>query len=324
MPIVSKRISIFVSASIAALVAASPVMAADSHKSAMPDGVGVNPDQIQGNVPNGTSSGWALVGSLSDEFNGAKVDTNKWTDSTSSAGVPWAWSPKNLAQKEGKLEITARKQPQVVNGIHVDYSSGILTSKGTQIFGYYEARVKGNPTFPGTAPAFWMNDNGRQVKAAGLVGTKEGDTTYSEIDVVEMQQDKSVNYIDMHAPYATMQHGKSVRVLTKDDPYTFQRRIDAGFDPRSDFHTYGVMVSKKALTWYLDGREVSSQPNTNWNKLPMNVKLSLGIRHPLISYHNCPQNYPIRRCPVPGAADAKGFPTTMLVDWVRVYKKKTL
>ena len=36
------------------------------------------------------------------------------------------------------------------------YTSGMLKSYATGTCGYYEARIKGAPLFPGVCPAFWL------------------------------------------------------------------------------------------------------------------------------------------------------------------------
>ena len=290
------------------------------------DGVGVSPHQIQGNVPNGSDADWELAGSLSDEFNGSAISQSKWTTAVPQFDGPWSWDAANTTEANGTLNITMRQRIHTAQipaqdgklvTTTINYTSGILKSRASMVFGYYEARMQGVPTFPGSSPAFWLYSNAAADMAAGLIGTKEGDTAYSEIDVVEMEQDKSINNLDMHAPYRVMHNGKPVFVRRVDAPYT---PVTVPFDPRNAFHTYGVMVSSQSLTYYVDGKEVLSQPNAHWNRLQMNVTLSLGLRAPNSTYTNCPNN--LRRCPTSGSENATGYPTTMKVDWVRVYKTK--
>jgi hypothetical protein len=88
------------------------------------------------------------------------------------------------------------------------------------------------------------------------------------------------------------------------------------------------MVAPDRLTWYIDGKEVNSLPNTNWNRLPMNVTLSLGLREPNMRYGTKDKPCPGEawRCAVAPKVNADGsvdgYPAKMLVDWVRVYAKK--
>lgn len=285
--------------------------------------------------PSGDPKDWQLVENLSDEFNGATVDGNKWE--TPPSWGPWSWDPNNVTQSNGQLNLTLSYDPhtgQRVGGdgqpldLDLFYKSGIIRSKNAQIFGYYEARIKGVATFPGSSPAFWIYSIDDEVKAAGLQGKAEGDTTYSEIDVVEMEQaeDQSpterdpVNALDMNLHKRVIEDGKETWERPKANPALQRNKILASFDPREAFHTYGAMVTRDAITWYLDGREVASKPNTSWNELPMHVTLSLGLRYPNVTYSGCPGQ--LAWCPVPETATGEGYPTTMQVDWVRVYEKK--
>ncbi|WP_165942929.1 family 16 glycosylhydrolase [Marinomonas flavescens] len=295
MPKISKKISIFASTTcVALLVTGCSVMDANNHKTVGANGVGVSPNQIQANVPNGTASEWELVNNLSDEFNGTTIAKSKWTTDINQFDGPWAWDPKNVTVANGNLDITMRhvtrnvqipnkKGKRVTTAIH--YTSGMLKSKSKMIFGYYEARIQGVSTFPGSSPAFWLYSNVASDMAAGLIGKKDGDTAYSEVDVVEMQQERSsIHKIDMHGPYQIMKNGKHVFVRRKDAPYS---PVTVDFDPSKGFHTYGVMVSRKSLTYYVDGVKVISQPNDHWNHLPMNLALSLGLRAPNLTYKDC-------------------------------------
>ena len=328
MKTTAKRVTLYGTMALGAavLTIVGLTVSAGDHQSGAPDGVGVSPAQIQGNVPNGTSAGWELVSNLSDEFNGSAISQTKWDTTVPQFDGPWSWDPANTTQANGNLNITMRQSvhtAQIPNqdgkkvATTINYTSGILKSRATMVFGYYEARIQGVFTFPGSSPAFWLYSNAAADAAAGLIGTQNGDTAYSEVDVVEMEQEKSINVLDMHAPYQVIQNGKPVFVRRTDAPYT---PVTVQFDPSKAFHTYGVMVSSQSLTYYVDGKQVLSQPNTHWNRLQLNVTLSLGLRTPNSTYTNCPNN--LRRCPTPGSANAAGYPTTMKVDWVRVYKPK--
>ena len=61
--------------------------------------------------------------------------------------------------------------------------------------------------------------------------------------------------------------------------------------------------------------EVARKPNQYWH-LPMNLTLSLGLRYPHIGWVGQEMKS------VPQAATAEGFPTSMEVDYVRVWERK--
>ncbi|MEL0635358.1 MULTISPECIES: family 16 glycosylhydrolase [Marinomonas] len=298
-----------------------------------------SPEQVQGNVPNGSPKDWVLVPSLSDEFNGTKVNTSKWDISPQSWGA-WTWKADNTKVNSGNLDITMRYDDNPNATLrtslytpfhaHTYFSSGILKSKATQVFGYYEARIKGVAKFPGSSPAFWLYSNNVTDEAAGFLKHDDNEQAYSEVDIVEMQQHAQDSHIlDMHAPYQVMKDGKATWVRNAQQlPYLDHPHVNGNFDPAAAFHVYGAMVEPDRITYYLDGKEVNSLANTNWNRLPMNLALSLGLRAPNLRYSTasnpCPNNQ--RRCGRPPKLNANGgvdgYPTTMQVDWVRVYKKK--
>ena len=299
------------------------------------------PEDISANVPNAgpDSRNWRLVPALSDEFNGSDLDTSKWDDAPQSWGI-WTWSADNVSVENGALALRIRPddQPNAVirdsnyktSTKHTYFSSGIIQSKANQVYGYYEARVKGVDTFPGSAPAFWLYSNLKNDQAAGFVGKADGDPAYSEVDIVEMQQHPDDPHVmDMHAPYQVIRNGKPTWIRNAQQaPYLDHKNVKVDFDPAAAFHTYGVMVAPDRLTWYIDGKEVNSLPNTNWNRLPMNVTLSLGLREPNMRYGTKDKPCPGKawRCAVPPKVNADGsvdgYPARMLVDWVRVYAKK--
>lgn len=103
-------------------------------------------------------------------------------------------------------------------------------------------------------------------------------------------------------------------------PELTKNEYHATWDPREDFHTYGAEVSPEKVVWYIDGVKVAEKPNVYWH-LPMHLTVSLGLRWPHVGYKDCPGG--AARCPVPSEATEEGFPTEMVVDWVRTYRKRS-
>ena len=189
--------------------------------------------------------------------------------------------------------------------------------------------MKGIPTFPGSSPAFWIYSLNEEINAMGLKNSEEGNVTYSEVDIVELQQSEWIhgsykkyddaNVIDMNLHTRVIENGKETWKRPGKYPELTRNKIQADFDARDDFHVYGAEVSKEKITWYIDGEKVAEKPNVYWH-LPMHVTLSLGLRRPHVTYNNCPDG--LERCPVPEEATSEGYPSAMQVDWVRVYKKR--
>ncbi|WP_440877336.1 kappa-carrageenase [Thalassotalea sp. PLHSN55] len=288
------------------------------------------------NSPQSDAKKWQYVAALSDEFNSDAINHSKWNNDPSDWG-PWSWLPENTWQDNGKLNINIAYQPHQATRrayakggqkvtTELFYTSGILRSYQYQTYGYYEARIKGMPTFPGASPAFWIYSQGDTLRKLGIKTNKEGDTTYSEVDIVELQQSEwdsktkhheGPEVIDMNLHTRVIENGKETWKRPGKFPELTRNKVIADFDPRDDFHIYGAHVTPEKITWYLDGKKVAEKPNLHWH-LPMHVTLSLGLRYPHVSYNQCHQGFV--RCAVPEKATAEGYPSAMQVDWVRVYK----
>jgi beta-glucanase (GH16 family) len=280
------------------------------------------------------NSQWRYIADLSDEFNDQDIDKNKWTNDPYDWGT-WSWEPDNTWQAEGKLNIQMRYEEHQakrwVKGTKLDadlyYKSGIVRSHAYQTYGYYEVRMKGIPTFPGSSPAFWIYSLNEEIQKMGLKGSKEGEVTYSEVDIVELQQaewihgsDKQydgANIIDMNLHTRIIENGKEVWKRPGKFHELTRNKITADFDARDDFHIYGANVTPEKITWYIDGIQVAEKPNLYWH-LPMHVTLSLGLRRPHVTYNNCASGFD--SCPVVESSTPEGYPSAMQVDWVRVYQ----
>ncbi len=265
--------------------------------------------------PFGPTGAWKLRESVSDEFNDPSVDTTKWNNHPESYGA-MSWDEKQAFQKDGRLHLQLAYAPHTRSNTKLFYKSGVVRSHEQMVYGYYEARIKGCKLFPGACPAFWMFSDGRQY---------EGKVRYCEIDFVELQMNElnhdtnkrnSVHHIDMNLHLRMMdEEGKLQWHRPDSDPDLCKNSWIAPWDPRDDFHVYGCEVGKQTITWYIDGEKVASRPNLYWH-LPMNVALTLELRHPHIGW----QGQQI--FPVPKAATEEGFPTTMEVDYVRVWSRE--
>ena len=124
---------------------------------------------------------------FADEFNGRSLDRTRWVPQTNFAtGTSSASSrschvddPRNVALKQGTLQLTIRKEstPVMCKGSPANYTSGQVSTYRTfsQQYGRFEARFKNTATTqPGLQEAFWLWPDDR---------TPSGDA--GEIDVVE-------------------------------------------------------------------------------------------------------------------------------------------
>lgn len=264
-------------------------------------------------APLGKTGTWQLLADVSDEFDAQAIDPQKWNNNPGSWGA-WSWDQTNTLQKDGKLHLRMVHEPHTRDGTRLFYKSGIVRSHHQMTYGYYEARIKACPLFPGACPSFWTYSDGRRYS---------GEVRYCEIDFVELLMNEldhatgernPANFIDMNLHLRLADAAGDVSWLRPNShPELCASHWTAPWDPRDDFHVYGCNVTRETITWYIDGQQVAQKPNKHWH-LPMNVTLSLGLRHPHIGWVGQDMK------PVPQAATPEGFPTSMQVDYVRVWQ----
>jgi len=272
---------------------------------------------------------WRIRWDRSDDFNGEAVDWKKWHLKPEKF-FAWSWdNEQNASVSEGRLALTIRRTKaegttgekvgqQKRKGANAEslYSSGMLKSYAKGTYGYYEARIKAAPLFPGVCPSFWLYSS-----IDDSVET-EGAVRYSEVDVVELTQrgdrvegNVKISDHNLHAILSNGQKGIAGRSWQRPNNPEFSEaqaiEYHAPFDPREDFHTYGCLVGKEEIIWYVDGSEIGRKKNQYWHR-PMNVALSFGLRAPFSIFKN-------NRLFANPDADASQLPTEMLVDYVRVW-----
>jgi beta-glucanase (GH16 family) len=222
----------------------------------------------------------------SDEFNGTSVDQSKWNIDVGNPNVNHeleSYQTANLTESGGNLVITA-KQQNVGDG--QPYTSGKMNTSGkfSVQYGRIEARIQ-LPMVTGTWPAFWM------------LGTDIGSVGWpncGEIDIMEHVNTTNTILGTMHwnGGSGHVQYGGS----TTTTPGTF--------------HVYAVEWDNTGIRWFVDnnlyvtGNTLNNINNTGAFQLPFYIILNLAMGGDL------PGN----------TIDNASLPTTMLVDYVRVYK----
>lgn len=278
----------------------------------------VNPTPFGGVIDN-HSGDWRLVADLSDEFNGSLIDRRKWNIDPEDFGV-WSWEPENVTQENGSLRLTIDQKTHHRGGKELYYVSGMAKNEKTITYGYFEARVKGCSRYPGACPAFWLYSRGPDNRYLA----RDGETVaYSEIDIIELQQCEydfkskkhyPVTRIDCNLHTTLIRNGKRQWLRPHSNPDMCKTTFDAPWDPREDYHVYAVLNTPDEIVWFIDGKEIGRKPNLYWH-LPMHLTLSLGLRYPFVKYQDG------KMISVPEAKTDEGFPTSMEVDYVRVWQR---
>ncbi len=136
---------------------------------------------------------WILNDEYSDEFNGDKLDGDKWLDyhPTWIGRAPGLFESKNVSVADGCLKLGSSKMDTPVsrgrgdNPSVFDISCAAVVSKGeTAHYGYYEARVKANKTSLSTT--YWLSRGGGNHPVAGNQPEGVPDGTFGqELDICE-------------------------------------------------------------------------------------------------------------------------------------------
>lgn len=258
----------------------------------------------------GSDAGWTLV--WSDEFNGpngSPVDGSKWVAEIGGNG--WGNNEleyytnrlDNAYQQDGNLVIKVLKEKLTGPGkdgrskedITRDYTSARLKTQGkfSQAYGRFEARIK-IPYGQGIWPAFWM---------LGDDIDKPGWPDCGEIDIMEnIGKEPGTVHGTIHGPGYSGAHGLGAALSL---PVPKQRFAD-------DFHVYAIEWEPNAIRFYVDEQMYEQRTPAD---LPKGAKWVYD--HPFFILLNVAVGGGW-----PGNPDETTvFPQTMLVDYVRVYKR---
>jgi beta-glucanase (GH16 family) len=245
--------------------------------------------------------GWIL--SWSDEFNqpdGSPPDPTKWKIETGGNGWGnkeleyYTARPENLHIKNGNLEMIALQETYTgTDGVTRNFTSARLDTQGKfdQAYGRFEARIK-IPYGQGVWPAFWLLGNDID---------RVGWPTCGEVDIMEnIGREPAIAHGTIHGPGYS--GGKGIG-----SPYalTAGRLAD-------DYHVFAAEWDPNQIRFYVDDHLYATRTpadlpaETKWvYDHPFFVILDLAIGGGW-----------------PGNPDGTTvFPQTMLVDYVRVYRK---
>lgn len=246
-----------------------------------------------------------------DEFNEPQLDTRKWwTRYINDDGKLDFLNDEQQRYREAGnhvmtghfLVLTARKTP----GGDSEYSSGMIRSKMTFRYGYFETRMK-IPGGVGTWPAFWLNS--AQRKADGKIAWPP------EIDIAEVANN-GVEDTTRMLHVGLISHGKQGGDVLYVDP-AFRGDQSDWHAPESladVFHVYGLLWEpNNIVSVFVDGRLIEKAVY-NWvydDESPAgyaNVILNLAIGG---------QKWAGRH-----GVDDSAFPQGLEIDYLRVYQKR--
>lgn len=262
----------------------SPLLASAAMAALLPFSV---PHSATAAPPEGYRLAW------SDEFDGATLDTNKWSQRQPGRRRDAINTADAIRVADGQLTLSTYTE----GGKH--YTGMIGThGKFERAVGYWEARIKFEDS-PGEWSAFWIHTD--------RMGRPVGDpaTAGMEIDVVEHRVlDKGGKDISAHAQHTLHWDGYGKDHKSKGHTVT---------DPSlaRGFHTYGLEWTEKEYRFYIDDRLTWTAP-TPVSKRPQFILLSSEIEDKGWA----------GAIPTGGYGPRESTKTKMTVDYVRFHERR--
>jgi len=203
----------------------------------------------------------------------------------------------NAFQQGGNLVIQAiQEKYSGADGVARNYTSARLKTQGrfSQKYGRFEARIR-IPQGQGIWPAFWMLGDDIE---------KHGWPKSGEIDIMEnIGKEPAMVHGTIHGPGYSGGKGISAHFSLPGDQHF-----------ADDFHVFAVEWEKKAIRFYVDDHLYATRTPAD---LPKGTKWV--YKHPFFLLLNVAVGGDW-----PGNPDSSSvFPQTMLVDYVRVYRRVT-
>jgi beta-glucanase (GH16 family) len=207
---------------------------------------------------------WKLNTEVSDEFDSAGLDKEKWWDfnPTMHGRKPAFFSRDNVTVKDGLLLLYAKAQkPEEVteeNKVrgYDKFTTSIIKSKKRIKYGYFETRCKGMKAGPSNA--FWLYD-----PLDAPEKYREGSFS-EEIDIFEFFGKPAKKEVERQY-FMTVHRQKTpyVETLVR-SAFPLENKSSAIIVPFSfyeNFHVYGFLWTPEVMTWYVDGKEVFTRKN---------------------------------------------------------------
>ena len=248
------------------------------------------PKRINGAFPlsdQSNKSGWAKHEPMWDEFEGGKLDAEKWWPRNPQwkGRKPGYFSPGNVAVKDGKLHLTMRKQepPEAERqgGYHT-WTCAAVKSKGTALYGYYE--VKARPMKSAGSSSFWFYNR--------------EDARWTEIDVFEIGGGAGKFERRMHMNLHVFHTPTEKEHWSVGGAYVHSAPLADGW------HVYGLEWDAKEISFYFDGALVRRGPNTHWHQ-PLTLNFDS---------ETMPKWF--------GLPEDADLPSTYSIEYVRAWKRK--
>lgn len=319
--------------SLLALSAASVLLTACASPGTSGVTSGQEREQEQEPVASVHEGEWKLV--WSDEFGGTKIDQSKWSHETDCWGGGneerqcYTDSPKNSFVEDGFLYIKALKEsatgyalPEKMRADADDpnatkrqpFTSARLNTKGKADwrYGRVETRAK-MPKGQGTWSAIWM------LPTEEIYGSWAAS---GEIDIVE-----AVNHGTKCKQCTGEKENRIIGTIHYGGewPKNTHKGKKAALKPSPDgFHTYAVEWKQGEISWFVDGEKYSTLTAKDWKSPNLRVSKNnpaAPFDQPFHLIMNLAIGGHLSESENEGSVDLKGYPKSLIVDWIRVYQR---
>lgn len=201
--------------------------------------------------------GWRPWAPMTDEFDGTKLDADKWWDHNPNwyGRQPSRYVAENVTVKDGRLGITMSIDETLpVEKLYTQaeeyrrYAAATVVSKTPVVYGYFEIRAKSMPS--GASSAWWFSGSSKDT---------QGGNHRSEIDVFE---------IGGRAPGFEQKYNMNLHVFetpAEKRHWSKGGRWEAPFRFADEFHTFGLEWLPDQMRYYVDGVLVRNTTNTDWH-----------------------------------------------------------
>ncbi|MEM0964963.1 MAG: hypothetical protein AAGJ81_02265 [Verrucomicrobiota bacterium] len=196
---------------------------------------------------------WELVDNMSDEFEGRRMDEDKWQLEPRANGWVWIGRPpglfraENVRVEDGKMKVTVGKldEPVVVRGNEFLYEGAIVRSLNAGEVGwFYECKMKANATE--MSSTFWLMTKGHPIKKL-------------ELDIQECVGVVSPEADPWAAGWDRIYHSNMIHRANKHNPEPVQHQGSIKLDRKnsSRYFVYGAWwKSEYEVDFFLDGEYV--------------------------------------------------------------------
>ena len=264
-----------------------------------------SPQFQEGQDPKQSNQKWVLVKSMSDEFEGNKIDEKKWQISGQGwiGRAPGLFLSENVKVANGSLQITTTKMPKAVKkqGNEFTHGGGYVGSMESATYGYYECEMKANKTF--MSSTFWLINDRKDSEGC--------DQRTIELDIQEC-----VGQINTDQPFAQdadqrmgfNTHSRGIKEGCAVPSGSLGGKTQLGAKAHEGFHVYGAWwKSKEEVLFFLDGKFIEKiKPAADFN-LPMYLRMVV-------------ETYNWNPVPEDGGMTGSVGDRTTTYNWVRSWK----